>query len=86
MTRVFFITSHYFSKFSALIGRNLSPLVRIHIRVGKKIYSSNSNQAIKCVFGSILKKPAYFTIQLTFATIHGPTALFSTIHESHCII
>ena len=31
------------------IGPKLSPLVRVtvHIRVGKKIYSSNSNQAIK---------------------------------------
>ena len=30
--------------------------------------------------------PTYFTIQLIFATIHGPTALFGTIHRFHCTI
>ena len=34
----------------------------------------------------LLKKPAYFTIQLIFATIYGSTTLFCTIHESHYII
>ena len=28
----------------------------------------------------------YFTIQLIFAAIHGPTALFSIIYRSHCTI
>ena len=32
--------------------------------------------AFKSVFGSKLKKLAYFTIQLLFATIHRPYALF----------
>ena len=29
------------------------------------------------------EKLKLFTIQLIFATIHDPTALFDTIHESH---
>ena len=30
--------------------------------------------------------PTYFTIQFIFATIHGPTALFGTIHGFHYTI
>ena len=30
-----------------------------------------------------IKKPAYFTSRLIFATIYGSTALFDTIHGSH---
>ena len=30
--------------------------------------------------------PAYFTVQLIFATIHGSTILFGTIHRSHCTV
>ena len=33
-----------------------------------------------------LKKLAYFTIQLIFAIIYGPTILFGIIHESHYTI
>ena len=38
-----------------------------------------------CVWLQI-KKSTYFIIQLIFVTIHGPTTLFSTIHESHYTI
>ena len=39
-----------------------------------------------CVFGSKLKKPAYFTIQLIVTIIHESHYTFGTIHGSHNII
>ena len=40
---------------------------------------------LMCVWQKLFL-PTYFTIQLIFATIHGPTALFGTIHGFHCTI
>ena len=43
------------------------------------------NGPLVCVWQKLFL-PTYFTIQLIFAIIHGPTALFGTIHGSYCTI
>ena len=48
-----------------------------------KIENTKHNLSV-CLTWLIL--PAYFTIQFIFATIHDPTALFSTIYGSNCTI
>ena len=46
--------------------------------------TSRHRQLSVCLAWLIL--PSYVTIQIIFATIHGPTALLDTIHESYFTI
>ena len=57
------------------------------VRKENKIFSFPSNFLFQllCVWLKI-KKSAYFTIQLIFATIHRPHVLFDTIYEFHFTI
>ena len=78
-----FLKPHFFSSFFTKYKYILAYFQQELF--SKKVDKLFPNEHLGCVYHQ-LKKLVFFTIQLIFAVIHGPIALFNTIYGLHCTI